>query len=1360
MSAQQSASGTHRDPRLGQGQPDALERAQQAQATLHAMGQGMYAQPQPQQQHQVGGPQYHHPQHQHQPPPYQPMQHMPMPPYQIPSSSALQHLANTPYANYAMSAVPYAQLGHLPPPPQAPLPLPPPPPRRPASGSSAAPTPSTQPARYQAAAHPDPFNLLPLPSHQYAPIGMSYAPYPPPPPPPASVIASQPPLAASVPPSTSTRPLPPPHAYSPLPPPARRPPPPADDAEDLLPLPSAFADRRVEAAQPDARVREDVEHRDEDEDDDDLPLRLPTPPSDLANGDDDDDDDGSDYQPEAGSSGQGSRKKRNLSPLRDNLPAKRARVSVTEARKGAGNEKLQVKKRRGPNKKNKSSKRGKKDEPPPGVETTVDGSWRRKLSRGGWGGPGGTGAGSRPETFLRKLWKLMQDPTTDVSAYMHWDSSGKLLIIPDEKALVEHVCKVHFAQKSITSFNKQMNNWDFKRHSRSQRDLAIISQTEPNVTRNTRIWYHPSLVASSTLEDVQRVGRHEDGMAKKRRVKSKHTGVLEEGVGTGRGKRAKVLPPTKTGDFPTQSPAPSSSNGASTSGVKSRTEKKPRPSRASAVASGSGTGRKRPRYAESDTDDFSDTTRDDEDDDEEEDEDAEGETDEDASGSDREAKAADSDDDADGEPDDELYASQPAPVVDVKGKGKAKAIPSPAVSTATKGKRRAVSSPAAATAPTGRPRRSLPAPSASTSTDATKSPAPGPSTKRAPAAAAAKKATPDVGGSSKETKPTRKPTSRAKELIKDAQKDGEVAEEEAGSSSIASSSRRPRRSSAVAAISAQRKQLAVDSSDEEATSAASDKPVEPVALPAPPMPPSKPTRAARRRNSIVMEELSEIAPEATAAAAGYAKAQPGSKARGKSTVDDVAEDPETEQPGTPVQAGGTRRTRASRGGGAAAQAEPEQQAATPAVTESAAALVPTRRSARASGARAAREADAATEAAPAAATTVDDDGPSHGTRRASRIGKALASAFETAPDLPATVKKADEASAAPSTNSRRGRAPAAARGGRGAVAAVKRGRGRGGATAVQAAGRGGAASGSRGMRRGGAGFRAGLQPFDAASPNGPDGDVASLHFGDGANGSRTPHVYSLPRPPHLDKLGGTATSSRDASVDASAEAGPSNLARSPSPASQQFLYPDASNPYGSSPYPAYPHQTQTPVMRHQHPTLPHKVYHSEPGLARTAFYYHGVSPLPRPYIHPEHDISDDVLDNGDEASVFGSDFATDASLGMARSAGAYALAAYRNGSPAARGPTFERSFAAGRVGPLSPRFGHKWTTESQVSDLRASLDADDGGAPGHAAAGGDAALAGLASGSAGPISAGGEASGSELDRAGAIVSPTPAAGTA
>ena len=82
------------------------------------------------------------------------------------------------------------------------------------------------------------------------------------------------------------------------------------------------------------------------------------------------------------------------------------------------------------------------------------------------------------------------------------------------------------------------------------------------MTRNTRIWYHPSLVATSTLEDVQNVVRHEDGMAKKRRIKSKHTGVLEEGIGTGRGKRAKVIPPTMVGEFSTLSPEPSSSEAA------------------------------------------------------------------------------------------------------------------------------------------------------------------------------------------------------------------------------------------------------------------------------------------------------------------------------------------------------------------------------------------------------------------------------------------------------------------------------------------------------------------------------------------------------------------------------------------------------------------------------------------------------------------------------------------------------------------------------------------------------------------------------------------------------------------------------
>lgn len=46
----------------------------------------------------------------------------------------------------------------------------------------------------------------------------------------------------------------------------------------------------------------------------------------------------------------------------------------------------------------------------------------------------------------------MNGDPADVSQYMAWDTTGKLLIIPNEKDLVEQVCMVHFAQKSITSF--------------------------------------------------------------------------------------------------------------------------------------------------------------------------------------------------------------------------------------------------------------------------------------------------------------------------------------------------------------------------------------------------------------------------------------------------------------------------------------------------------------------------------------------------------------------------------------------------------------------------------------------------------------------------------------------------------------------------------------------------------------------------------------------------------------------------------------------------------------------------------------------------------------------------------------------
>ncbi|GAA5923944.1 uncharacterized protein JCM15063_005506 [Sporobolomyces koalae] len=160
---------------------------------------------------------------------------------------------------------------------------------------------------------------------------------------------------------------------------------------------------------------------------------------------------------------------------------------------------------------------------------------KKPTSRGGWGGGAGIGSGTRPETFLKKLWKLLHHDPVDVTEYIAWDNTGRLLIIPDEKKLVEKVCRVHFTQRGITSFNKQMNNWDFKRHSRSQRDLIQLQKHNPEITRDHRIWYHTSLHSKSTWADVAEVNRHEDGMAKKRRVRSKKTGV-EEGAAPRKGR--------------------------------------------------------------------------------------------------------------------------------------------------------------------------------------------------------------------------------------------------------------------------------------------------------------------------------------------------------------------------------------------------------------------------------------------------------------------------------------------------------------------------------------------------------------------------------------------------------------------------------------------------------------------------------------------------------------------------------------------------------------------------------------------------------------------------------------------------------
>ncbi|GAA5850744.1 hypothetical protein JCM9279_003907, partial [Rhodotorula babjevae] len=190
----------------------------------------------------------------------------------------------------------------------------------------------------------------------------------------------------------------------------------------------------------------------------------------------------------------------------------------------------------------------------------------------------------------------------------------------------------------------------------------------------------------------------------------------------------------------------------------------------------------------------------------------------------------------------------------------------------------------------------------------------------------------------------------------------------------------------------------------------------------------------------------------------------------------------------------------------------------------------------------------------------------------------------------------------------------------------------------------GGPSQAHGMFRGGAGFGAGAATNGSSHEEDSAAAQAMALQPSASNGGTTQaHVYSLPRPPHL---GTPASALADASAMMDGSTSASVEARSPSAAphdshdSSQFIYPDASNPYGSSPYPAYPHQAQTPVTVHHHPTRPLPgPYHSEPGLARTAFYYHGASPIPRPFIHPGHGITDELLDSADAAGVYGDDFA-------------------------------------------------------------------------------------------------------------------------
>lgn len=108
------------------------------------------------------------------------------------------------------------------------------------------------------------------------------------------------------------------------------------------------------------------------------------------------------------------------------------------------------------------------------------------------------------------------------------------LLLPEQADERAFSCRIPSAQETtfadaVSSLSlRALQNWDFKRHSRSQRDLHRLQKHNPSIDRMTRIWYHTTLHSGSTWDDVANVVRHEDGMAKKRRVRSKRTGIEEQ----------------------------------------------------------------------------------------------------------------------------------------------------------------------------------------------------------------------------------------------------------------------------------------------------------------------------------------------------------------------------------------------------------------------------------------------------------------------------------------------------------------------------------------------------------------------------------------------------------------------------------------------------------------------------------------------------------------------------------------------------------------------------------------------------------------------------------------------------------------
>ncbi|GAA5919544.1 hypothetical protein JCM1841_001001 [Sporobolomyces salmonicolor] len=846
----------------------------------------------------------------------------------------------------------------------------------------------------------------------------------------------------------------------------------------------------------------------------------------------------------------------------------------------------------------------------------------KKTSRGGWGGAAGEGAGSRPETFLRKLWKLLHHDPADVTQWMRWDSTGRLLIIPNEKDLVEYVCKVHFAQKGITSFNKQMNNWDFKRHSRSQRDLAVIAKTDPGVNRQTRIWYHTSLHSKSTWEDVARVGRHEDGMAKKRRVRSKKTGVLEEGAGR------KGRPKGSGGPLRVRSSSLSSHETSDEDGFDSEANQ-----------------------SDDDLDDLSSSM-------------SELGGDDDLTSSDEDA-----------EEEKAMAASR-----NVKGKGKAKA---PTTTSSARPSRPQPTKTRVSKADTpGKKRAPLAAKGkAKTIADEKKAPVGAPpeaSTSSATPAAALPHET--ATEPAHPTAPTRRNAPRQSvskrkvslvdksdddfdDLLSDyadgeSEKDVMEAEEETKEEQKEVKTEKAEEKTAPQATAkAKGKGKGKGKAKEKEKEPGTEKEPEP-----------EPEKAKAKEMEVEPEEVPASAPTRRAARASAA----ASRAAAAAAAAQEEEEEEAELPST-RSGGRTRggpRLRAvehpAPTGSAAASASASasstvgtrganrrttnngQKFSRP-VRDRSAPYPPQQHPYKEGGAAASTstniyndlpprtrrgrrgtDASVASDGSTASSMAMPGDDESHGLDddgdEKMQDGPEGSSAYPCV-SLPATSGSAP-LSRAPSRNQAQQGQQQAEQPKSIVQREAPKLKGRGGgwyypavAAALPAAPATNLYGESHEMRRGGAGYRGGSQ-----SGGSRGGSVSMDGGGYGSNesvptslqpSSRQPHVYTLPRPPHLSS---TARSPPPrSSSPAMSRAGSYN---------SQLFYPDPSARYGSSPYPFYPHIAQTPDAVHYHPRGD-AVYHSEPRFARVPYYSVGGSPVPRPYIHPDHQVPGEMLDAED-----------------------------------------------------------------------------------------------------------------------------------